>query len=187
MTRIQEQKSRKRDGTDAFHALLLQQIVVFLTCCWWGGEECDVSCFGSSALQFLLDSHDQLAQHPVPLRRTPPGPATPCSPGANTERVHALRRVRTRCNPSRPCGFCRGQGGITEGLVKGALSVAASAYKALFTGPNCSVQVGSSDAPTASHTGLVGFGGGGVFWAHPADSRNCLLGLERGVFSGWAG
>uniref|UniRef100_A0A3Q4BYV4 Uncharacterized protein n=1 Tax=Mola mola TaxID=94237 RepID=A0A3Q4BYV4_MOLML len=30
----------------------------------------------------------------------------------------------------------RYQGGITEGLVKGALSVAASAYKALFTGPN---------------------------------------------------
>eukprot|EP00066_Takifugu_rubripes_P013988 XP_011603254.1 PREDICTED: next to BRCA1 gene 1 protein isoform X1 [Takifugu rubripes] len=36
----------------------------------------------------------------------------------------------------------RGQGGIREGLVKGALSVAASAYKALFTGPNCSVQQG---------------------------------------------
>lgn len=36
----------------------------------------------------------------------------------------------------------RGPAGITEGLVKGALSVAASAYKALFTGPNCSVQVG---------------------------------------------
>ncbi|XP_061564092.1 NBR1 autophagy cargo receptor a [Cololabis saira] len=35
----------------------------------------------------------------------------------------------------------RSQGGITEGLVKGALSVAASAYKALFTGPNCSIQV----------------------------------------------
>lgn len=35
----------------------------------------------------------------------------------------------------------RGQGGITEGLVKGALSVAASAYKALFTGPNCPIQV----------------------------------------------
>uniref|UniRef100_A0A3P8WE89 NBR1 autophagy cargo receptor a n=1 Tax=Cynoglossus semilaevis TaxID=244447 RepID=A0A3P8WE89_CYNSE len=34
-----------------------------------------------------------------------------------------------------------GQGGITEGLVKGALSVAASAYKALFTGPNCTIQV----------------------------------------------
>lgn len=35
----------------------------------------------------------------------------------------------------------RGQGGITEGLVKGALYVATSAYKALFTGPNCSIQV----------------------------------------------
>ncbi|XP_076007699.1 NBR1 autophagy cargo receptor a isoform X2 [Genypterus blacodes] len=40
----------------------------------------------------------------------------------------------------------RGQGGITEGLVKGALSVAASAYKALFTGPNCSVQRGIDPA-----------------------------------------
>uniref|UniRef100_H3DA87 NBR1 autophagy cargo receptor a n=1 Tax=Tetraodon nigroviridis TaxID=99883 RepID=H3DA87_TETNG len=40
------------------------------------------------------------------------------------------------------CKHARGQGGITEGLVKGALSVAASAYKALFTGPNCSVQRG---------------------------------------------
>lgn len=39
------------------------------------------------------------------------------------------------------CLCIRGQGGITEGLVKGALSVAASAYKALFTGPNCSIQV----------------------------------------------
>lgn len=40
-----------------------------------------------------------------------------------------------------PSLYTRGQGGITEGLVKGALSVAASAYKALFTGPNCSIQV----------------------------------------------
>ncbi|XP_055360303.1 NBR1 autophagy cargo receptor a isoform X4 [Betta splendens] len=40
----------------------------------------------------------------------------------------------------------RGQGGLTEGLVKGALSVAASAYKALFTGPNCSVQRGIDPA-----------------------------------------
>ncbi|XP_029384061.1 NBR1 autophagy cargo receptor a [Echeneis naucrates] len=40
----------------------------------------------------------------------------------------------------------RGQGGITEGLVKGALSVAASAYKALFTGPNCSIQRGIEPA-----------------------------------------
>lgn len=39
----------------------------------------------------------------------------------------------------------RYQGGITEGLVKGALSVAASAYKALFTGPNCSIQVQHTD------------------------------------------
>ncbi|XP_054608411.1 NBR1 autophagy cargo receptor a [Dunckerocampus dactyliophorus] len=40
----------------------------------------------------------------------------------------------------------RGQGGITEGLVKGALSVAASAYKALFTAPNCPVQRGIDPA-----------------------------------------
>ncbi|KAK0130997.1 Next to BRCA1 gene 1 protein [Merluccius polli] len=40
----------------------------------------------------------------------------------------------------------RAQGGITEGLVKGALSVAASAYKALFTGPNCNVQRGVDPA-----------------------------------------
>ncbi|XP_008312627.1 NBR1 autophagy cargo receptor a isoform X2 [Cynoglossus semilaevis] len=40
----------------------------------------------------------------------------------------------------------RGQGGITEGLVKGALSVAASAYKALFTGPNCTIQRGIDPA-----------------------------------------
>uniref|UniRef100_A0A3B5L3R0 NBR1 autophagy cargo receptor a n=1 Tax=Xiphophorus couchianus TaxID=32473 RepID=A0A3B5L3R0_9TELE len=39
-----------------------------------------------------------------------------------------------------PVIYSPGQGGITEGLVKGALSVAASAYKALFTGPNCSIQ-----------------------------------------------
>ncbi|XP_053700079.1 NBR1 autophagy cargo receptor a isoform X2 [Synchiropus splendidus] len=50
-------------------------------------------------------------------------------------------------NP-RPCNALqpRGQGGITEGLVKGALSVAASAYKALFTGPNCSIQRGIDPA-----------------------------------------
>eukprot|EP00064_Thunnus_orientalis_P006269 superscaffoldBa00000647_g6285 len=40
----------------------------------------------------------------------------------------------------------RGQGGITEGFVKGALSVAASAYKALFTGPNCTIQRGIDPA-----------------------------------------
>ncbi|XP_057681603.1 NBR1 autophagy cargo receptor a isoform X2 [Corythoichthys intestinalis] len=40
----------------------------------------------------------------------------------------------------------RVQGGLTEGLVKGALSVAASAYKALFTGPNCPIQRGVDPA-----------------------------------------
>ncbi|XP_035516899.1 NBR1 autophagy cargo receptor a isoform X1 [Morone saxatilis] len=44
------------------------------------------------------------------------------------------------------CNTTEGQGGITEGLVKGALSVAASAYKALFTGPNCSIQRGIDPA-----------------------------------------
>ncbi|XP_047232717.1 NBR1 autophagy cargo receptor a isoform X5 [Girardinichthys multiradiatus] len=44
------------------------------------------------------------------------------------------------------CKTAEGQGGITEGLVKGALSVAASAYKALFTGPNCSIQRGIDPA-----------------------------------------
>ncbi|CAG06534.1 unnamed protein product, partial [Tetraodon nigroviridis] len=66
---------------------------------------------------------------------------------------HALqprcnRGARARRRPPLPAltppvrVVSRGQGGITEGLVKGALSVAASAYKALFTGPNCSVQRG---------------------------------------------
>ncbi|XP_036408833.1 next to BRCA1 gene 1 protein-like isoform X1 [Megalops cyprinoides] len=41
----------------------------------------------------------------------------------------------------------RPQGGITDGLVKGALSVAASAYKALFTG-----QPGNTQPPTDSAT-----------------------------------
>ncbi|XP_067344744.1 NBR1 autophagy cargo receptor a isoform X6 [Channa argus] len=50
-------------------------------------------------------------------------------------------------NALQPSALCaRGQGGITEGLVKGALSVAASAYKALFTGPNCSIQRGIDPA-----------------------------------------
>ncbi|KAK7919363.1 hypothetical protein WMY93_010647 [Mugilogobius chulae] len=48
--------------------------------------------------------------------------------------------------PSNALQPSRGQGGITEGLVKGALSVAASAYKALFTGPNCTIQRGIDPA-----------------------------------------
>ncbi|KAM9837447.1 NBR1 autophagy cargo receptor a isoform 2-T2 [Aulostomus maculatus] len=40
----------------------------------------------------------------------------------------------------RPGEALQPRGTITEGFVKGALSVAASAYKALFTGPNCTVQ-----------------------------------------------
>ncbi|XP_041671653.1 NBR1 autophagy cargo receptor a isoform X2 [Cheilinus undulatus] len=49
--------------------------------------------------------------------------------------------LQPRCNTTK-----EGQGGITEGFVKGALSVAASAYKALFTGPNCSIQRGIDPA-----------------------------------------
>ncbi|XP_035468238.1 NBR1 autophagy cargo receptor a isoform X2 [Scophthalmus maximus] len=49
----------------------------------------------------------------------------------------------------------RVQGGITEGLVKGALSVAASAYKALFTGLNCPIQRGI-DPATRQDPSLMG-------------------------------
>lgn len=67
----------------------------------------------------------------------------PCSRGANTEPVCTTDTSGPNVTLHMHV-LSRGQGGITEGLVKGALSVAASAYKALFTGPNCSVQVGSS-------------------------------------------
>ncbi|XP_049320626.1 NBR1 autophagy cargo receptor a isoform X2 [Astyanax mexicanus] len=46
------------------------------------------------------------------------------------------------------------QGGLTEGLVKGALSVAASAYKALFTGQSSSMQRPSVD-PACEEAQLI--------------------------------
>ncbi|KAF5906334.1 BRCA1 1 protein-like isoform X1, partial [Clarias magur] len=46
------------------------------------------------------------------------------------------------------------QGGLTEGLVKGALSVAASAYKALFTGQSSSSQRPSVD-PVSKEASLM--------------------------------
>lgn len=46
------------------------------------------------------------------------------------------------------------QGGLTEGLVKGALSVAASAYKALFTGQSSSTQRPSAD-PACEEAQLI--------------------------------
>ncbi|XP_026861862.2 NBR1 autophagy cargo receptor a isoform X1 [Electrophorus electricus] len=45
-------------------------------------------------------------------------------------------------------------GGLTEGLVKGALSVAASAYKALFTGQSSSTQRSSED-PACEEASLI--------------------------------
>uniref|UniRef100_A0A087YHY2 NBR1 autophagy cargo receptor a n=1 Tax=Poecilia formosa TaxID=48698 RepID=A0A087YHY2_POEFO len=72
---------------------------------------------------------DQPAQHAVPLRRTIRERAKRCSQGAKQQSKTSYATISVL-----------GQGGITEGLVKGALSVAASAYKALFTGPNCSIQ-----------------------------------------------
>uniref|UniRef100_A0A8C4YZU3 NBR1 autophagy cargo receptor a n=1 Tax=Gadus morhua TaxID=8049 RepID=A0A8C4YZU3_GADMO len=76
-----------------------------------------------------------------PLVTTPsPPPPTPAPPPQLPATAPVPVAPPTLYSPS------RAQGGITEGLVKGALSVAASAYKALFTGPNCSVQV----SPTPS-------------------------------------
>ncbi|XP_067101186.1 NBR1 autophagy cargo receptor a isoform X1 [Osmerus mordax] len=80
------------------------------------------------------------------------GPIEPCQPAVHLHvsgptrpagSISAFQTYNPRaCNSLQP----RGQGGITEGLVKGALSVAASAYKALFTGPSCSTQRGIDPA-----------------------------------------
>lgn len=61
---------------------------------------------------------------PSPMHEVDPG--TNCEPHTTRENCSKELRVRNR--------------GITEGLVKGALSVAASAYKALFTGQSSSTQ-----------------------------------------------
>ncbi|KAL0984183.1 hypothetical protein UPYG_G00138230 [Umbra pygmaea] len=80
------------------------------------------------------------------------GPIEPCQPAVHLNVSSPTRSSRSAsasemynsrsCRSLRP----RGQGGITEGLVKGALSVAASAYKALFTGQSCSTQSGVDPA-----------------------------------------
>lgn len=101
------------------------------------------------AFQYRLVCQDLQARHPVPLRPITPDPATLCSQGAvcKVKRLEPLLWLQFTSIHSSSYKHClhvlvfRGQGGITEGLVKGALSVAASAYKALFTGPNCSIQV----------------------------------------------
>uniref|UniRef100_A0A8C6U7A0 NBR1 autophagy cargo receptor a n=1 Tax=Neogobius melanostomus TaxID=47308 RepID=A0A8C6U7A0_9GOBI len=67
---------------------------------------------------------------PPPAR---PEPVLPRRP--STRRVDLFCLLPQNTSSATPDQH-RGQGGITEGLVKGALSVAASAYKALFTGPN---------------------------------------------------
>lgn len=109
------------------------------------------------SLQYHLVCHDQLAQHPVPLRPTtldramhccqgepPTRPLFPSSPGLPSFLFLPESGCLARLYKTPPLVF-RGQGGITEGLVKGALYVATSAYKALFTGPNCSIQVCGGD------------------------------------------
>lgn len=86
-------------------------------------------------------------------------PSPACEPYEPQPRVHLnVSSGLSRSAGSAPSAFetynprpsnalqPRGQGGITEGLVKGALSVAASAYKALFTGPNCTIQRGIDPA-----------------------------------------
>ncbi|XP_078146922.1 NBR1 autophagy cargo receptor a [Centroberyx gerrardi] len=82
------------------------------------------------------------------------GPYEPRQPGVHLNISSGLSRSAGSASSAfetynpRPSNSLqpRGQGGITEGLVKGALSVAASAYKALFTGPNCSIQRGVDPA-----------------------------------------
>ncbi|KAM3591490.1 uncharacterized protein V6R79_002644 [Siganus canaliculatus] len=92
-----------------------------------------------------------LAEDPSPPARDPYEPHQPrvhlnVSSGLSRSAGSASSAFETY-NP-RPSNALqsRGQGGITEGLVKGALSVAASAYKALFTGPNCTIQRGIDPA-----------------------------------------
>ncbi|XP_020316350.1 next to BRCA1 gene 1 protein isoform X2 [Oncorhynchus kisutch] len=104
-----------------------------------------------------LYTHRSEAVHVAePTSQRASGPVEPCQPVvhlnvSSTTRpsglASALEMYNSRPN-SRPCSSLRprGQGGITEGLVKGVLSVAASAYKALFTGQSCSTQRGVDPA-----------------------------------------
>ncbi|KAM9411361.1 next to BRCA1 gene 1 protein-like isoform 4-T4 [Salvelinus alpinus] len=94
-----------------------------------------------------LYTHRSEAFHVAePTSQQASGPVEPCQPAvhlnvSSSTRPSGLASALETYN-SRPCSSLRprGQGGITEGLVKGVLSVAASAYKALFTGQSCSTQ-----------------------------------------------
>ncbi|XP_029540347.2 next to BRCA1 gene 1 protein-like isoform X1 [Oncorhynchus nerka] len=100
-----------------------------------------------------LYTHRSEAVHVAePTSQRASGPVEPCQPVvhlnvSSTTRPSGLASALETYN-SRPCSSLRprGQGGITEGLVKGVLSVAASAYKALFTGQSCSTQRGVDPA-----------------------------------------
>ncbi|XP_024243303.2 next to BRCA1 gene 1 protein isoform X1 [Oncorhynchus tshawytscha] len=100
-----------------------------------------------------LYTHRSEAVHVAePTSQRASGPVEPCQPVvhlnvSSTTRPSGLASALETTN-SRPCSSLRprGQGGITEGLVKGVLSVAASAYKALFTGQSCSTQRGVDPA-----------------------------------------
>ncbi|KAJ7987718.1 hypothetical protein DPEC_G00329400 [Dallia pectoralis] len=71
-------------------------------------------------------------------------PIDPCQPAVCLNGpASALETYNSRTSSSL---HPRDRGGITEGLVKGALSVAASAYKALFTGQSCSTHSGVDPA-----------------------------------------
>ncbi|XP_071248005.1 next to BRCA1 gene 1 protein-like isoform X1 [Salvelinus alpinus] len=116
-----------------------------------------------------LYTHRSEAVHVAePTSQQASGPVEPCEPAvhlnvssqtrlAGSDSVLETYNSRPRSYPHR-----RGQGGMTEGLVKGALSVAASAYKALFTGQSCSTKRGvdpaSQDASMMAVLLEMGFG-----------------------------
>lgn len=104
-------------------------------------QACEICCCGFCPVSSGLSPSAGSASSAFETYTPRPGHALQprCNRGARARRRPPLPALTP---PVRVVS--RGQGGITEGLVKGALSVAASAYKALFTGPNCSVQVGSS-------------------------------------------
>ncbi|KAK6302004.1 hypothetical protein J4Q44_G00280570 [Coregonus suidteri] len=87
-----------------------------------------------------------------PTSQQASGPVEPCQPAVHFNVSSPTRPADSasalEMYNSRPCSSMhpRDQGGITEGLVKGVLSVAASAYKALFPGHSCSTQRGVDPA-----------------------------------------
>ncbi|KAK6329301.1 hypothetical protein J4Q44_G00012790 [Coregonus suidteri] len=116
-----------------------------------------------------LYTHRSEAVHVAePTSQQVSGPVEPCQPAVHLNVSSHTRLVGSasvlEMHNSRPRSSLhrRGQGGITEGLVKGALSVAASAYKALFTGQSCSTQRGvdpaSQDASMMAVLLEMGFG-----------------------------